>query len=78
MADPALKTSKLAYQVIGDIKRVSPQPNDVIIVEHKLPLATGDRMKVQKDIQSLFPNNKVVVMQAGMEFKLVGNGGGNG
>jgi hypothetical protein len=35
-------------------------------------------MKVQKDIQSLFPNNKVVVMQAGMEFKLVGNGGGNG
>jgi hypothetical protein len=78
MADPALKTSKLAYQVIGDIKRISPQPNDVIIVEHKLPLATGDRMKVQKDIQSLFPNNKVVVMQAGMEFKLVGNGGGNG
>lgn len=78
MADPALKTSKLAYQVIGDIKRISPQPNDVILVEHKLPLATGDRMKVQKDIQSLFPNNKVVVMQAGMEFKLVGNGGGNG
>jgi len=78
MADPALKTSKLAYQVIGDIKRISPQPNDVIVVEHKLPLATGDRMKVQKDIQSLFPNNKVVVMQAGMEFKLVGNGGGNG
>lgn len=78
MADPALKTSKLAYQVIGDIKRISPQPNDVIIVEHKLPLATGDRMKVQKDIQSLFPNNKVVVLQAGMEFKLVGNGGGNG
>ena len=78
MADPALKTSKLAYQIIGDIKRISPQPNDVIIVEHKLPLATGDRMKVQKDIQSLFPNNKVVVMQAGMEFKLVGNGGGNG
>ena len=78
MADPALKTSKLAYQVIGDIKRISPKPDDVIIVEHKLPLATGDRMKVQKDIQSLFPNNKVVVMQAGMEFKLVGNGGGNG
>jgi len=78
MADPALKTSKLAYQIIGDIKRISPQPDDVIIVEHKLPLATGDRMKVQKDIQSLFPKNKVVVMQAGMEFKLVGNGGGNG
>ena len=52
MADPALKTSKLAYQVIGDIKRISPQPDDVIVIEHKLPLATGDRMKVQKDIQS--------------------------
>ena len=26
MADPALKTSKLAYQVIGDVKRVQPQP----------------------------------------------------
>jgi hypothetical protein len=78
MADPALKTSKLAYQVIGDIKRVAPNPDDVIVIEHRLPLATGDRMKVQKDFQSLFPRNKVVVMQAGMEMKLVGTGGGNG
>ena len=78
MADPALKTSKLAYQVIGDVKRVSPKPGDVIVVKHKLPLATGDRMKVQSQFQSLFPNNEVVVMQAGMEMKLVGNGGGNG
>ena len=76
MADPSLKTSKLAYQIIGDIKRVSPQPDDVIVVEHKLPLATGDRIKVQEQMQSLFPKNKVVVMQAGMELKLVGNGGG--
>lgn len=78
MADPALKTSKLAYQVIGDIKKISPQPGDVIVIEHKLPLATGDRMKVQQQFQSLFPKNEVVVMQAGMEFKLVGNGGGGG
>jgi hypothetical protein len=78
MPDPALKTSKLAYQVIGDIQRVSPQPGDVIVIEHKLPLATGDRLKVQQQFQSLFPNNNVVVMQAGMEMKLVGNGGGNG
>ena len=78
MPDPALKTSKLAYQVIGDIQKVSPQPGDVIVIEHKLPLATGDRMKVQEQFQSLFPKNKVVVMQAGMEMKLVGNGGGNG
>ena len=78
MPDPALKTSKLAYQVIGDIQKVSPQPGDVIVIEHKLPLATGDRIKVQEQFQSLFPKNKVVVMQAGMEMKLVGNGGGNG
>jgi hypothetical protein len=78
MADPALKTSKLAYQILGDVKKISPQPGDVIVVEHKLPLATGDRMKVQKQFQSLFPKNEVVVMQAGMEMKLVGNGGGNG
>jgi hypothetical protein len=78
MADPALKTSKLAYQVIGDVKRVQPQPGDVIVIEHKIPLATGDRMKVQQQFQSLFPKNEVVVMQAGMELKLVGNGGGNG
>jgi len=78
MPDPALKTSKLAYQVIGDIKKISPQKGDVIVIEHKLPMATGDRMKVQQQMQKLFPNNEVVVMQAGMEFKLVGNGGGNG
>jgi len=78
MADPALKTSKLAYQILGDVKKISPQPGDVIVVEHKLPLATGDRMKVQQQFQSLFPKNEVVVMQAGMEMKLVGNGGGNG
>ena len=78
MPDPALKTSKLAYQVIGDIQKVSPQPGDVIVIEHKLPLATGDRLKVQQQFQSLFPKNNVVVMQAGMEMKLVGNGGGNG
>jgi len=77
MPDPALKTSKLAYEVIGDIKRVSPQPGDVIVIEHKLPLATGDRMKVQQQFQSLFPKNQVVVMQAGMEMKIVGNGGGD-
>ena len=78
MPDPALKTSKLAYQILGDVQRVSPQKGDVIIIEHKLPMATGDRMKVQQQFQKLFPNNDVVVMQAGMEFKLVGNGGGNG
>jgi hypothetical protein len=78
MADPALKTSKLAYQILGDVKKVSPQSGDVIVIEHKLPLATGDRMKVQQQFQSLFPKNQVVVMQAGMELKLVGNGGGNG
>ena len=78
MADPALKTSKLAYQILGDVKKVSPKAGDVIGVEHKLPLATGDRMKVQKQFQSLFPNNTVVVMQAGMEMKLVGTGGGQG
>jgi len=78
MPDPALKTSKLAYQILGDVQRVSPQKGDVIIIEHKLPMATGDRMKVQQQFQKLFPNNEVVVMQAGMEFKLVGNGGGNG
>jgi hypothetical protein len=50
----------------------------VIVIEHKIPLATGDRMKVQQQFQSLFPKNEVVVMQAGMELKLVGNGGGNG
>lgn len=71
MPDPALKTSKLAYQVIGDIQRISPQPGDVIVIEHKLPLATGDRLKVQQQFQSLFPKNQVVVMQAGMEMKIV-------
>lgn len=71
MPDPALKTSKLAYEVIGDIQRVSPQPGDVIVIEHKLPLATGDRLKVQQQFQSLFPKNQVVVLQAGMEMKIV-------
>lgn len=78
MADPSLKTSKLAYQILGDVKRVTPQPDDVIIIEHKLPMSTGDRMKVQEQFQKMFPKNQVVVMQAGMELKLVGNGGGNG
>jgi len=78
MPDPALKTSKLAYQILGDIQKVSPQKGDVIVIEHQLPLATGDRLKVQKQFQSLFPSNEVVVMQAGMKMKLVGNGGGNG
>ena len=78
MADPALKTSKLAYQILGEVSKVSPQKGDVIVIEHKLPMATGDRMKVQQQFQKLFPNNEVVVMQAGMELKLVGNGGGNG
>ena len=78
MPDVTNKTSKLAYQVIGDVKRVSPQPGDVIAIEHRLPLSTGDRMKVQEQFQSLFPKNKVVLMQAGMELKLVGTGGGNG
>jgi len=70
MPDPALKTSKLAYQVIGDIKKISPEKGDVIVIQHQLPLATGDRMKVQSQFQKLFPHNEVVVMQAGMEFKL--------
>lgn len=78
MPDVTNKTSKLAYEVIGDVKRVSPQPGDVICIEHRLPLSTGDRMKVQEQFQSLFPKNKVVLMQAGMELKLVGTGGGNG
>jgi len=78
MPDVTNKTSKLAYEVIGDVKRVSPQPGDVIVIEHRLPLSTGDRMKVQEQFQSLFPKNKVVLMQAGMELKLVGTGGGNG
>jgi len=78
MPDPALKTSKLAYEILGDVKKITPQPGDVIVIEHKLPMATGDRMKVQQQFQKLFPKNDVVVMQAGMEFKLVGNGGGNG
>ena len=46
MADPALKTSKLAYQILGDVKKISPKAGDVIVVEHKIPLATGDRMDV--------------------------------
>ena len=32
----------------------------------------------KKEFQSLFPNNEVGVMQAGMEMKLVGTGGGTG
>jgi len=78
MADPSLKTSKLAYQILGDVQKVSPQPGDVIIIEHQLPMAKGDRMRVQEQFQKMFPKNEVVVMQAGMKFKLVGNGGGNG
>ena len=54
MADPALKTSKLAYQILGEVKKISPKAGDVIVIEHKLPLATGDRIKVQKQFQSLF------------------------
>ena len=63
---------------MGEVKKISPKAGDVIVIEHRLPLATGDRIKVQKQFQSLFPNNEVVVMQAGMEMKLVGTGGGTG
>jgi hypothetical protein len=73
MPDPALKTSKLAYEVIGDIAKVSPKPGDVIVIEHHLPLATGDRLKVQQQFQSMFPKNEVVVMQAGMKVKVLSN-----
>ena len=72
MPDPALKTSKLAYQILGDVQKVSPQPGDVIVIEHHLPLATGDRLKVQQQFQSMFPKNEVVVLQAGMKMKVVG------
>lgn len=72
MPDPALKTSKLAYQVLGDIQKVSCKPGDVIVIEHHLPLSTGDRIKVQEQFQKLFPGNQVVVMQAGMKMKVVG------
>ena len=69
--DPAIKTSKLAYEVIGEVSKLTPKQGDVIIIEHMLPLATGDRGKVQQQFQSLFPNSKVVVMQAGMKVKVV-------
>ena len=35
MADPALKTSKLAYQILGEVKKISPKAGDVIVIEHK-------------------------------------------
>jgi hypothetical protein len=78
MPDVTNKTSKLAYQILGDIQRVTPEKDDVIIIEHHLPLSTGDRLKVQEQFQSMFPKNQVIVMQAGMKMKLVGTGGGEG
>lgn len=71
MPDPALKTSKLAYQIIGDVTKVSLDSGDVVVIEHHLPMSTGDRMKVQEQFQKMFPKNQVVVMQAGMKFKVV-------
>jgi len=72
--DPKTGTSRLAYEIIGDVKRVSPNPGDVIVIEHKLPLSPGDRVAVQQQFKKVFPKNDVVVMQAGMEIKIADSG----
>lgn len=65
------KKSGLAYDILGDIKKVSLNPGDVVLIEHHIPMARNDLAVIQKQFELVFPGHKVVVMQAGMKMKVV-------
>jgi aminoglycoside N3'-acetyltransferase len=68
---PEKNTSKLAFEILGDVQKLSLQKGDTLIVHCKVPMSPGDRQRVAETFQKVFKDNEVVVLMPGMSLEVV-------
>ncbi len=68
---PEANTSKLAFEVLGDVQKLNLEPNDRLVVNCKVPMSPGDRQRVAETFKKVFPNNEVIVLMPGMSLEVV-------
>lgn len=68
---PEANTSKLAFEILGDVQKLNLESNDKLVVNCKIPMSTGDRQRVAETFKKVFPNNEVIVLMPGMSLEVV-------
>ena len=61
---------------IAEIKRINLKPDDVLVFdfkESKMPLENLNT--ISKNLNSMFPNNKILMIYNGIELQVMNNGG---
>jgi hypothetical protein len=76
-ADDANKAIKAAIEYlecspIGEVKRLSLKPNDVIIVKSSRMLTMSQRQEIMASTQQVFAGHKVIVLQAPLDIEVAG------
>ena len=64
-------TSKLAFEILGDVQKLSLKEGDTVVVNCKVPLSPNDRQKVHETFVKAFPNNQIMVMMPGMSLEVI-------
>lgn len=68
---PEKNTSKLAFEILGDVQKLELKDGDTVVVNCKIPMSPGDRQRVAETFQKVFKNNEVVVLMPGMSLEVV-------
>jgi hypothetical protein len=57
-------TSKLAFEILGDVQKMNLGPTDTLVVNCKIPMSPNDRQRVSETFKKVFPNNPLVELPA--------------
>lgn len=68
---PEKNTSKLSFNILGDVQKLDLKAGDTVIVKCQVPLSPNDRQNVHAQFQKLFPNNQIAVLMPGMSLEVV-------
>jgi hypothetical protein len=64
-------TSKLAFEILGDVQKMNLGPTDTLVVNCKIPMSPNDRQRVSETFKKVFPNNEVMVLMPGMSLEVI-------
>ena len=68
---PEANTSKLAFEILGDVQKLNLQKNDTLVIHCKVPMSPGDRQRVSETFKKVFPHNECLVLMPGMSLEVV-------
>lgn len=57
--------------MIEGLSTIKPDKDTVVVLTIKERLTAEQRVRIEKDIQSLFPDNKILILSSGMTIETI-------